>query len=63
MLDLTKLALQMQGMSQHLAQEAIASRQRLERVQQLLARAIRRQDVLVEQRREWSDRLGFAAEA
>ncbi|AFY64975.1 DNA double-strand break repair nuclease NurA [Geitlerinema sp. PCC 7407] len=61
MLDLTKLALQMQGMSQHLAQEAIASRQRLERVQQLLARAIRRQDVLVEQRREWSDRLGFAA--
>lgn len=61
MLDLTKLALQMQGISQHLAQEAIASRQRLERVQQLLARAIRRQDVLVEQRREWGDRLGFAA--
>ena len=39
MLDLTKLAHSMQGISQHLTLEAAASRQRLDLAQQLLAKA------------------------
>src|SRR6478672_3790341 len=61
MLDLTKLAQQMQGISQHLAEEATASRQRLELAQRLLSQAQLRQAELVLQRQTWSDRLGFAA--
>lgn len=61
MLDLTKLAQQMQGISQHLAEEASASRQRLELAQKLLTQAQSRQAELVLQRQTWSDRLGFAA--
>ncbi|MBD1860872.1 MULTISPECIES: DNA double-strand break repair nuclease NurA [Trichocoleus] len=61
MLDLTKLAQQMQGISQHLADEATASRQRLELAQKLLTQAQSRQAELVLQRQTWSDRLGFAA--
>ncbi|MGA1601579.1 MAG: DNA double-strand break repair nuclease NurA [Prochlorothrix sp.] len=61
MLDLTKLALQMQGISQHLAQEATASRVRLERAQQLLTLAQDRQDILLALQQQWGDRLGFTA--
>jgi hypothetical protein len=61
MLDLTKLALQMQGMSHHLTQEAIAGRQRLERAQTLLHQAQSQQETLVAQQHQWRDRLGFTA--
>lgn len=61
MLDLTKLARQMQGISQHLTSEAAASRQRLERAQQLMMQAQKRQAELVQQQEQWRDRLGFAA--
>lgn len=61
MLDLTQLALQMQGISDHLAQEAVASRARLERAQRLVAEATDNQDILVQRGREWRDRLLFTA--
>jgi hypothetical protein len=61
MLDLTKLAQQMQGISQHLAQESLASRQRLELAQRLLKQAQARQTDLVELQQTWRDRLGFTA--
>jgi len=61
MLDLTKLARQMQGISHHLTQEATASRQRLERAQQLLEQAQRQQTELVQQQETWRDRLAFIA--
>ena len=47
MLDLTKLAGQMPGISEHLAQEAIAARKRLELAQNYLDEAIARQPQLV----------------
>jgi hypothetical protein len=61
MLDLTKLARHMQGISHHLTQEATATRQRLERAQQLLVQAQIRQTELVQQQETWRDRLGFVA--
>ncbi|MBD2464928.1 DNA double-strand break repair nuclease NurA [Oscillatoria sp. FACHB-1407] len=61
MLDLTKLARQMQGISQHLSQEAIASRQRLELAERLLRQASDRQADLVTLQHTWRDRLGFTA--
>jgi NurA domain len=61
MLDLIKLARQMQGIGQHLNQEAIATRQRLELTQQLLQQARQNQAVLMEQQRAWRDRLIFTA--
>ncbi|HEY9875098.1 MAG TPA: DNA double-strand break repair nuclease NurA [Candidatus Obscuribacterales bacterium] len=61
MLDLTKLAGQMQGISQHLTMEAAASRQRLERAQQMLTQAKTRQAELVKQQETWRDRLLFTA--
>lgn len=61
MLDLTKLALQMQALGQHFAQESTASRQRLERVQQLWREAAARQTELVAQQQTWRDRLCFTA--
>lgn len=61
MLDLTKLARQMQGISQHLSQEAIASRQRLELAERLLQQVSDRQPELVTLRQTWRDRLGFTA--
>ncbi len=63
MLDLTKLAQQMQGISQQLTLEATATKQRLERAQTLLGQAYRHQDVLVEQQQTWRDRLSFTAAA
>ncbi len=61
MLDLTQLALQMQGMSDHLTKEAAASRTRLERAQGWVAQAAKNQDILVQMGREWRDRLSFSA--
>lgn len=61
MLDLTKLARQMQGISQHLTQEAAAAQQRLELAEALLQQVQLRQSELVAQQQTWRDRLGFAA--
>ncbi|GAB4538437.1 MAG: DNA double-strand break repair nuclease NurA [Pleurocapsa sp.] len=61
MLDLAKLAGQIPGISQHLQQEAIASRQRLELAQQLQKQASEKQEELVKTQEQWRDRLLFAA--
>lgn len=61
MLDLTKLAKAMQGISQHLTLEATASRQRLELAAQLLAAAYAQQTELVQRQQKWRDRILFAA--
>lgn len=60
MLDLTKLARQMQGLSQHLSVEAVASRQRLELAQQNLKKAFDCQQDLIERQEKWRDRILFA---
>ncbi|AFY49894.1 NurA domain-containing protein [Nostoc sp. PCC 7524] len=60
MLDLTKLARQMQGLSQHLSQEAAASRQRLELAQQHLQKAYECQHEMIERQEKWRDRILFA---
>ena len=59
MLDLTKAAKAMQGMSQHLNVEAQAARQRLEIAQKLLEKAALRQEKLVELQTNWHDRTLF----
>lgn len=59
MLDLTKLAKAMQGISQHLTSEAVASRQRLELAQELLVAAYAQQAELVQRQQTWRDRLLF----
>ncbi len=61
MLDLIKLSRQMQGIGQHLTQEAAASRQRLELAQRILADATEQQSELMNQQQLWRDRLGFTA--
>lgn len=61
MLDLTKAAKAMQGMSQHLNVEAQAARQRLEVAQKLLEKAATQQTKLVELQANWSDRTLFNA--
>ncbi|MBE9123442.1 DNA double-strand break repair nuclease NurA [Tychonema sp. LEGE 07199] len=61
MLDLTKAAKAMHGMSQHLNVEAAAARQRLEVAQNLLAKAAAGQDNLVELQESWRDRTLFNA--
>lgn len=61
MLDLTKLAQQMQGISQHLTVEATATRQRIERAELLMAQASERQAELVEAQKTWRDRFIFTA--
>ncbi|PIG93269.1 DNA double-strand break repair nuclease NurA [Gloeocapsopsis sp. IPPAS B-1203] len=60
MLDLTKLAKAMQGISQHLTLEAAASRQRVELAQELFADACTRQAELVEKQQQWRDRILFS---
>jgi hypothetical protein len=60
MLDLTKLARQMQGLSQHLTLEAVASRQRLELAQQYIKKAYDCQQDLIERQDKWRDRILFA---
>lgn len=59
MLDLTKAAKAMQGMSQHLNVEAQAARQRLEIAQNLLEKAAASQEKLVELQETWHDRTLF----
>jgi hypothetical protein len=61
MLDLTKLARQMQGISDHLSQEADAARRRVEIAQGLMGQAVQQQDRLVNQLVAGRDRLLFAA--
>ncbi len=61
MLDLTKIAQQMQGISQHLIQEAGASRQRLDRAQQHLQQASSQQADLVKRQQIWRERISFNA--
>lgn len=61
MLDLAKLAGQIPGISQHLRKEALASRQRLEQAQILLASAQTRQAELIAEQENWRDRLIFSA--
>ncbi len=60
-LDLTKLAQQMEGIGTHLNQEAAATRHRLERAEKLLAQARSQQTLLVQSLQQWRDRLGFTA--
>ncbi|MEH2290394.1 DNA double-strand break repair nuclease NurA [Nostoc sp.] len=60
MLDLTKLAREMQGLSQHLTLEAAVSRQRLELAQQHLKNAQECQQDLVDRQEKWRDRILFA---
>jgi len=60
MLDLAKLSLQMQGLSQHLTSEATASRQRLDLAQENLKNAGLDQIQLVERQKKWRDRIIFA---
>ncbi|MGB3513620.1 MAG: DNA double-strand break repair nuclease NurA [Microcoleaceae cyanobacterium] len=59
MLDLTQLAQQMQGMSQHLTKEAMAAQNRLEMARQLLEEAKKVQEELLELEESWNDRILF----
>jgi hypothetical protein len=61
MLDLTQLARQMQGISQHLTIEAAATRQRLALAQTLIEQAQPQQAELVARQQMWRDRLHFTA--
>jgi hypothetical protein len=61
MLDFTKLARQMQGMSHHLAQEATLSRQRVELARNCLQHAETRQEQLSHHHQAWRDSLAFVA--
>ncbi len=61
MLDLTRLAQQMQGMSQQLTIEAAATRHRLERAQTVLNQVRQHQEQLVQLHQTWGDRLCFTA--
>ena len=60
MLDLSKLAGQMYGLSQHLTQEAEANRQRLELGQKHLEDAFTRLPELIKIQEKWRDRILFA---
>ena len=59
MLDLTKIAKAMQGISQHMTLEVAASRQRLDLAQQLMAAAHEQQQILVQRQKQWRDRILF----
>jgi hypothetical protein len=61
MLDLNQLARQMQGISQHLVEESVALRQRLNRAEELMASAQKVQAELLNQQELWRDRLIFTA--
>ncbi|MEO0768833.1 MAG: DNA double-strand break repair nuclease NurA, partial [Cyanobacteria bacterium J06649_4] len=61
MLDLSKLARQMQDISEHLTKEADAAKRRVEIARNLMTTAISRQAELVGQLEENRDRLLFAA--
>ncbi|MEM8504399.1 MAG: DNA double-strand break repair nuclease NurA [Cyanobacteria bacterium P01_D01_bin.1] len=61
MLDLSKLARQMQGISDHLSKEAEAARRRVEIAQTLMEKAKGNQAQLTQRLDEYRDRLLFAA--
>jgi hypothetical protein len=61
MLDLIRLAQQMQGISQHLAQEAVAAQGRVLMAQRLMQGATQQQASLVATQAEYRDRLSFTA--
>jgi hypothetical protein len=61
MLDLTRLAQAMQGISQHLTTEVTASKQKLDRAQQMLTIAQTQQAELVQKQQDWRERLLFTA--
>ena len=61
MLDLAKLARQMQGISDHLAHEAEMGKQRVETATRLLQQAAAHQGELVEKLRQHQPQLGFTA--
>jgi hypothetical protein len=61
MLDLTKLARQMQGISQHLVAESAAMRAKLDRAEELIRSAQTVQAELTARQEEWRDRLIFTA--
>ncbi|MEM8810248.1 MAG: DNA double-strand break repair nuclease NurA [Cyanobacteria bacterium P01_G01_bin.38] len=61
MLDLTKLSIQMQGISDHLAKEAEAAQRRIKIAKTLLQQATPRQAELVEQLYDYRPQLGFTA--
>ncbi|MBD2105145.1 DNA double-strand break repair nuclease NurA [Leptolyngbya sp. FACHB-261] len=61
MLDLLKLARQMQGMSQQLQKEAAATRQRLLQAQEILQAAGAEQPLWLERYQTWHDKLAFLA--
>ncbi len=60
MLDLSKLAGQMRGLSQHLTTEAEANRQRLQLGMKHLEYAFDNQNELVQTQQKWRDRILFA---
>lgn len=61
MLDLSKIAGQIPGISQHMHKEAIASRERLELAKKLQQQAASTQAKLIETQADFGDRLLFAA--
>ena len=61
MLDLSKIAGQIPGISKHMHIEAIASKERLELAKTLQQQAVRRITQLIENQTEFRDRLIFAA--
>jgi len=60
MLDLTKVAKAMQGISQHLSTEVAASRQRLDLAQELMTAAYKNQAELMQRQKQWRDRILFS---
>ncbi|QYX32478.1 DNA double-strand break repair nuclease NurA [Sphaerospermopsis torques-reginae] len=60
MLDLTKIAGQMQGLSQHLSAEVAESNRRLELAKEHLKQACKCQQELMKRQEKWRDRILFA---
>lgn len=60
MLNLIKLAVQMQGLSQHLTQEASANRRRLELAQEYFRQACDYQEELIQKQQHWQKNILFA---
>jgi hypothetical protein len=60
MLDLTKVAKAMQGISQHLSTDVAASRQRLDLAQDLMTAAYKNQAELMQRQKQWRDRILFS---
>ncbi|MEM1426289.1 MAG: nuclease, partial [Cyanobacteria bacterium P01_H01_bin.130] len=61
MLDFITLAKQMQGIGDHLTQEAIAAQSRVIKARSLLASAQKHQQELIQTQHQWRDRLSFTA--